>query len=128
MKQNNTEIEKYRILNGLLSSDASFGNNGMFVVPGPRAQRLCIVASDQGGWEHVSVSRQGSATPPFWDEMCYVKDLFWGAEEVVMQLHPKKSEYVNNHSGVLHLWKPVDVEIPTPPSIMVGIRALGTLT
>jgi hypothetical protein len=53
--------------------------------------------------------------------MAYVKDLCWDAEDVVMQLHPRKSEYVNNHPHVLHLWRPVDVEIPTPPSIFVGV-------
>lgn len=125
MKEDNTGIEKYRIRTGLLSSDASFGNNGAFVIQGPRGRRLYIIASDGAGWEHVSVSRQDSATPPLWDEMCYVKDLFWDEDEVVMQLHPKKSEYVNNHPGTLHLWKPVYMEIPIPPSILVGIQCLG---
>jgi hypothetical protein len=60
---------------------------------------------------------------PTWREMSYVKDLCWDGEDVVMQLHPKRSEYVNNHPHVLHLWRPVDAEIPTPPSIFVGVLA-----
>lgn len=39
-----------------------------------------------------------------------------------MQLHPKKEEYVNNMPYCLHIWKPIDKEIPTPPSVLVGLR------
>ena len=55
--------------------------------------------------------------------MCHVKDLFWQDEEVVIQYHPRKSEYVNNHPFVLHLWKPIyQGIIPTPPALLVGIK------
>ena len=72
------------------------------------------------GFEHLSVS-----TPvrcPTWDEMCKMKDIFWRDDEVCMQLHPKKEDYVNNMKYCLHIWKPIDKEIPTPPSVMVGFR------
>jgi hypothetical protein len=69
-------------------------------------------------WEHVSVS--GQKRTPNWQEMCFVKDLFWGDEECVMQLHPPKSQYVNLHPHCLHLWKPMRVHIPVPKSILVG--------
>jgi len=52
--------------------------------------------------------------------MHYVKGLFWGPEDVVMQLHPAASEYVNKHPFCLHLWRPIEAAIPTPPRIMVG--------
>ena len=51
--------------------------------------------------------------------MCHVKDLCWDAEDVVMQLHPRQSEYVNNHPHVLHLWRPKVQVIPTPPKAAV---------
>ena len=54
--------------------------------------------------------------------MCEIKSMFFEDDEVVMQLHPKKTEYVNNHNYCLHLWKPIGKEIPTPPSILVGIK------
>lgn len=57
---------------------------------------------------------------PNWKEMSYVKRLCWDEEDVVMQLHPRESEYVNCHPHVLHLWRPIDQEIPTPPAIFVG--------
>ena len=72
------------------------------------------------GFEHLSVS-----TPiktPTWEQMCFMKDIFWGENEVCMQLHPKKEDYVNNMQYCLHIWKPIDKEIPTPPSIMLGFR------
>jgi hypothetical protein len=59
--------------------------------------------------------------------MCAVKDLFWDHEDTVMQLHPPKSDWVSNHSFCLHMWRPVGIEIPRPPALMVGIAALGTL-
>lgn len=46
--------------------------------------------------------------------MCFIKDLFWGEEEVVMQLHPAKSQYVNQHDYCLHLWRPKTIAIPLP--------------
>lgn len=55
------------------------------------------------------------------------KDIFWGPEETVIQYHPPKSEYVNNHPSVLHLWRPTGVDLPLPPSILTGIKSLGTL-
>jgi hypothetical protein len=57
--------------------------------------------------------------------MCFVKDLFWSEHECVVQFHPPRSVYVNNHPFCLHLWhKP---NLPTPPVILVGIKALGEL-
>lgn len=72
------------------------------------------------GFEHLSVS-----TPiktPTWEQMCFMKDIFWREDEVCMQLHPKKEDYVNNMQYCLHIWKPINIEIPTPPNIMVGFR------
>lgn len=72
------------------------------------------------GFEHLSVS-----TPikcPTWEQMCKMKDIFWRDDEVCMQLHPKKEDYVNCMQYCLHIWRPIDKEIPMPPSIMVGLR------
>ncbi len=88
-----------------------------------RVHNLNIIASWGGGWDHVSVSLASSRSCPYWEEMKFVKDLFWGPDEVVMQLHPKEADYVNNHPGCLHLWRPFGQEIPTPPAWMVGVPA-----
>jgi len=79
-----------------------------------------VVWSDGGGWEHVSVSFRGRC--PSWEEMCIVKDIFWHEDECVVQYHPAKSEYVNNHPYCLHLWRPLQQDMPVPPSILVGVK------
>ena len=94
--------------------------SGAFLIIGPMGRELKIIASDGDGevpWEHVSVSL--STRCPNWPEMCFVKDLFWSDDEVVMQLHPAKANYVNNHPYCLHLWAPIGGGIPLPPTIAV---------
>ena len=40
---------------------------------------------------------------------------FFEDEEEVIQYHPKKSQYVNLHENCLHMWRPVNRNIITPP-------------
>ena len=68
----------------------------------------------------MSVSNQVRC--PTWGEMCQVKELFWRDDETVVQFHPAKSEYVNDHSYCLHLWKQTGVDFVLPPSILVGFK------
>jgi hypothetical protein len=115
--------EAARVLTGRFGSSARDGCNGLFVLrgPDPDRARLQIISSDGGGWEHVSVSRRDVV--PTWDDMDFVKRLFWSDDQAVMQLHPPRAEWVNTHARCLHLWRPTTpgVEIPRPPSLMVGI-------
>ena len=115
-------VEAFRIRGGPLASDESYGNNGAFRILGPGSVLLLAIVSDGVGWEHVSVRPLKKNRTPTWEEMCFVKDLFWYGEEVVIQYHPAESQYVNNHPHVLHMWRPTDGKIPTPPSILVGIK------
>lgn len=112
----------YRIRMGPMASDDEAGNNGAFRVPSQGYRLLWVVASDGLGWEHVSVhaTENRRDQTPTWDEMCRVKALFWDPEDVVMQLHPRQSQYVNDHPHVLHLWRPLKATIPEPPSMLVG--------
>lgn len=82
--------------------------------------KLNFIASHGAGFEHVSVSLPTRC--PSWEQMCLIKDVFWREDECCMQLHPKKEDYVNNHPYCLHIWRPIDKDIPTPPSIMVGLK------
>jgi hypothetical protein len=113
----NKQLEACRITDGPLKSDRSAGNNGAFVIRGPHRTKLGIIASDGGGWEHVSVSTKNRT--PTWTEMCFVKDLFWNDEETVVQFHPRKSQYVNDHPYCLHLWRPTFLSLPEPPHVFV---------
>jgi hypothetical protein len=58
--------------------------------------------------------------------MCHIKELFWEPEDAVMQLHPPRSRWINNHNYCLHMWRPLKQEIPLPPDIAVGKKELGT--
>jgi len=123
------EVEQYRLRNGPFPSNTG-DDFGAFFLPGPCGRTLIVMASSGDAslaidWEHVSVS--GDKHPPNWREMCFVKDLFWDEEETVMQLHPPKSRWINNHPRCLHLWRPKSQEIPLPPEITVGIKELGVL-
>jgi hypothetical protein len=115
--------ENYRVIFGPMASDVSYGNNGVFQIPLSSRTRLQCIVSDGEGWEHVSVVAysDNKMRTPTWAEMCKIKDMFWNENECVVQFHPPKSEYVNNHPHCLHLWKPQQIIIPTPPKIMVGI-------
>lgn len=81
-----------------------------------------VIWSTGGGWDHVSMAPYKRSTVPSWDDMCRLKDMFFRDDEVVVQYHPAKSEYVNNLPNCLHLWKPTKEVMPTPPAIMVGIK------
>lgn len=81
---------------------------------------LNFIFSYQMGWEHLSVSMPSKT--PTWDQMCMMKDIFWGKDEACVEYHPKEEDYINNHKHCLHIWKPTNVELPTPPSILVGFR------
>lgn len=120
MKRISEELEKFRNKKVELLLYGCNGDkyNGIFNIPLPSREVASVVISNGGGWEHVSVSLKGRC--PRWQEMCYIKSLFWDDEEVVIQYHPKKSEYINLHPYCLHLWKPIGIEIPTPPKEMVG--------
>ena len=69
-------------------------------------QAHLMVGTNEDGWEHVSVELRAKRLPT-WDEMCLIKDIFWDDEEEVVQIHPKKSHYVNM-TEALHLWRPVN--------------------
>ena len=79
--------------------------------------QLRVIASTGEGWDHVSVSRRDRC--PSWEEMEFVKRMFFKEDETAMQLHVPPSRHVNNHPYTLHLWRPQSAEIPTPPQEFV---------
>ena len=114
-------LEKGRISNGFYASKSG-DDFGAFLIFTPAGRELKIIASSGDAergieWEHVSVSLSNRC--PTWEEMCLVKSLFWDDEETVIQLHPPKSKWINNHPYCLHLWRPLKESIPLPPEIAV---------
>lgn len=101
-----------RILQGTAADD------GFHFVAYCQGVNLFCIASWGGRWDHVSVHvyMGGEMTRiPSWEEMCFIKDLCWLAEECVVQFHPPKSQYKNDHPHVLHLWKSQTKAMPRPP-------------
>lgn len=122
MKNLNLLNEYRRPIQGMMGDETC----GHFVIPSENGRfKYNVIASSSMGWDHVSVSlitltETGPIERcPRWNEMCFIKDLFFDENETVLQYHPSKDEYVNIHQYVLHLWKPLDQDIPKPPSIMV---------
>jgi hypothetical protein len=114
-----SKMEGCRITTGEWASRIGSGPNGMFFVRrSPRHHRLKVIISNGMGWEHASVSAPGRT--PSWEDMQFVKECFWERDDVVMQLHPAEEDYMNFHPYCLHLWRPLDAEIPTPPLFMVA--------
>lgn len=117
--------EKYR--KQLPPYESEAGEPGLFFIPGGDLQRklmFIVVASNEMGWDHVSVSIHGKIERcPTWEEMCRIKDMFFEKDETVVQMHPPESEYVNQHKHCLHMWKKQGFEYPLPPSIMVGVKS-----
>lgn len=68
---------------------------------------MCIFArngTDDPLWEHISVCIYQVPRCPTWEEMDELRKIFWDDRSLVVQYHPKKSEYVNTNPYMLHLW------------------------
>lgn len=132
MRTFDSRIERMRITQGPLASTPADGRNGAFSFSLKDVTIFCIVSdgssweeSDLSGqpWEHVSVSLGKYATRcPTWEEMAYVKNVFFKSSECVVEFHPAKRDYISHHDFCLHLWRPCDGVFPTPPSICVGLK------
>ena len=114
--------ERYRVTEGKLGSTKELGNNGLFHVT-VDSRLYKVIASQDEGWEHVSASPIVALgriqKVPTWEVMCELKNRFWSKHDIVLQYHPAEKDYVNCHPFTLHLWRPMNQEIPTPPTWMV---------
>lgn len=113
--RNLSELEKYREKDFEKKMYGVTGDNGngcfkVFV----NGRSFFVIASNGGGWDHVSVTTKSGKRCPTWEEMCAIKDMFFMPDECVLQYHPAKEDYVNNHPCCLHLWKPQNFQIPMP--------------
>ena len=117
-----TDLDRYRITDpralGFSRGWAGDETCGAFRVSSPvdRAE-MVVVASSEGGWDHVSVSRKNRC--PNCQEMEHVALLFFRDDEVATQLHAPPSDHVNVNPVCLHWWRPQEAQIPRPPRIFV---------
>lgn len=54
-------------------------------------------------WEHIVLYFKERC--PTYEEISEVKELFWEKDEIAIQVHPPKSEYININKFALHLWR-----------------------
>ena len=115
----NLRINKYRSNDNPIGAFCHQYNWGYFDIErqGSLLRVISSGTSEETGWEHVSVSLHNRC--PTWEEMCYIKNLFWKEEETVIQFHPKKSKYTNHFPYVLHLWRKLDGEHELPPEVCI---------
>ncbi len=95
-------------------------HNGCFVLQNPNGvthPELRIIATTDHGWDHVSVSTARRC--PTWEEMAFVRDLFFEQSEVPVQFGPPRAVYVNVHPYCLHWWRNQIVAYELPPLYLV---------
>jgi hypothetical protein len=135
MKTDWTHLDPLRVIDGTYKTRPG-DRFGAFVVPVNSQMKLVIIATaaeshpdtppETWWWEHASVhmeerqkNGQWRERTPNWKLMCLVKDLFWDEDEMVVQFHPARKDYVNNHSTTLHLWRNSRENFPRPPKMCV---------
>ena len=112
------EIRKTRNL--FIEAETDNAGMGGYYYDVISGKNLNFIFSYQMGWEHLSVSMPSKT--PSWDQMCRMKDIFWNKDEACVEYHPKEEDYVNMHQQCLHIWKPTEEYLPTPPHILVGFK------
>lgn len=110
---------------------SSYGDDwGCFLIPHAKTgvKLRCIVSSgkvgreefgDKWAWDHVSVSLLNRC--PNWPEMSFARSVFFADDETVMQLHVPAANHLSLHPYCLHLWRPLLLPVPLPPSEMVAV-------
>lgn len=123
MKTTREIIQQSRITVDQVGPD---GGHGYIMLDARKPNKRAVVQWSNGlGWDHVSVSWPSRC--PTWEEMCLVKKMFFYADECCVEYHPAEEDYVNQHPYCLHIWRPQDEKIPTPPSFMVGLKKGETM-
>ena len=115
---------KLTIKTQLQTEDGDVQIRAYYNDPVSRKRYWCKFTKAQG-WEHVTVAGVNHKVPD-WDIMCKVKDIFWNEEECCIEYHPRKSQYINNNEYCLHIWRPLGVELPEPPTILLGLQDIDS--
>lgn len=107
-------LEQGRVRTGAWASQPG-SRYGAFILQCPQTGGTlrAIGVANALGWDHVSVSLNDRC--PTWDEMSWVKGLFFGDGECAVQFHTTEAERINLHPFCLHLWRRVDKDFPMPP-------------
>jgi hypothetical protein len=113
-----SRANRWRIRNGQFASTDQDGFNGHFLVP-LNGELWHVIIADGMGFRHLSISNAQRKMLPDWKIMCRVKEAFWADSAWCVQYMPAKDDYINDHPFTLHIWEPIDQELPKPPIILV---------
>lgn len=116
-KQLPVNLEKLRIDHPMYVKQIQGSIEGCFMIPYGN-KNLLVISGCGEGWDHVSVSLRHRC--PTWEEMSFIKNLFWEQDELVYQFHPPIQDYINIGKTVLHLWKSWNQDIRLPPKHMLA--------
>ncbi|MGE0289339.1 MAG: hypothetical protein AB7I42_24095 [Bradyrhizobium sp.] len=98
------------VLNGKVPRE---GLDGIaFTIPVPGGQ-IRVIASNGGGWDHVSVSL--SDRTPTWNEMELVKRSCFKDDETAVQFHVPPGIHKNVHEHCLNIWRDQSTPYRLPP-------------
>jgi hypothetical protein len=109
---------RWRIRAGELGSSEVDGWNGHFIVP-LDGELWHVMLSDGAGWKHLSVTNAQKRMLPSWTTMCRLRDAFFDDADWVVQFHPAKDDNINAHPYCLHLWMPLNEDLPHPSFVLV---------
>ena len=104
------EFEKFRIPDdkGEMIKLRIPGYIGAYRIQTKGRAYLVIASIDNGLREHISISHKNLKIWPTWQELVFIKDIFFKDEEECYQVFPKKSEYVNIRSNCFHIWRDIN--------------------
>ena len=70
-------------------------------------------------WYHVSFSRRDRI--PSYEDICIIKDCWFGKDRWAIQVHPKADEHVNIAPTCLHLWSCLEDGFRLPDFRFLGV-------
>lgn len=109
---------RWRVRQGKYATEDVDGWNGQFLVP-INGEIYLIMISDGMGWKHLSMSNAQKKVLPSWNTMSRAKDLFFADEDWCCQFFPAKEDYINDCEWCLHIWMPLDDELPHPSIVLI---------
>lgn len=88
----------------LRASGISSSQRSEFLIPTvTKKASISALNFPDDDFEHVMLNPKHRL--PTYEEMVLLKDIFWEQNEVAIQVHPAKSQYVNIAMYTLHLWR-----------------------
>ncbi len=95
------------------------GDGGCFQIPVQNQKgkkvNLFVMAHVGKGWDHVSVTHPRRR--PNWQEMEFVKRMFFEDDEIAFQFHLPIGTKITSHDYCLHLWRPQLDKMPLPDEL-----------